>query len=272
MSLGQNAAFSLTLLAWGWLLAKEGYNCSAGVLWGILVYKPVWLLAFFPVPILCRRRAMAAAMAASSLILVLLTLPFVGTQSWINWLHLAPEAFATYSHDPTWIGNSRDLLSLPRQWSLAAGSTWTDSTMTVLGWSLLGTVILTTFSIALRRPKSLADPTADGSCFVLLAACLSSIHFMHYDILLAALPVLILSSRPQYRWPRVLHALLAACLLLRTGTSGWPGMAWETIALLLLWIWCGWRVLIQGQKSCLDWKDAGEPRVIVQELAATAMA
>jgi hypothetical protein len=246
ISLGQNAAFSLSLLAWGWYLTKAGHNWFGGMLWGMLVYKPVWLLAFFPATILSRRWTMATAMAASSLLLVLLTLPVVGTQGWISWLKLAPEAFETYRHDPTWIQDSRDLLSLPRQWTLAAAANCTDSTLAALGWSLLGVVTLTTFSIALRYPRSITDLTAEGCSFVLLGAWLSGIHFMHYDVLLAALPVLILSSRPNYRWPRIIHAVLAACLLLTPGAPGWPGLAWETIALLMLWMWCGWRVWIDG--------------------------
>jgi hypothetical protein len=271
ITLGQNAAFSLSLLAWGWLLAKAGHNRSAGILWGVLTYKPVWLLAFFPVPILSRRWAMAAAMAASSGFLVLLTLPSVGTQSWINWLQLTLEAFTTYSYDPTWIRGSRDLLSLPRQCNLVAAPSWTDSSLAISGWSLLGVVVLTTLAVAICRRKSMAGPTADGFCFVLLAAWLSCIHFMHYDVLLAALPVLILSSRPHYRWPRIILAFLATCLLVTPGAPGWSGMAWETIALLVLWIWCGWRIWTDGSApKCLQ--GFTETKTVLRELAATATA
>lgn len=269
MSLGQNAAFSLSLLAWGWLLAKRGHDWSAGMVWGILVYKPVWLVAFFTVPVLSRRWTMAAAMAASSLLFVLLSLPFVGTQSWLNWLRLAPEAFETYRNDPTWIRHSRDLLSLPYQWSLATASAW-NSILAAAGWSLLGAVMLTTFSVALCRPRSMTDATAAGCCFILLGAWLSCIHFMHYDVLLAALPVLILSARPHYRLPRVIHTFLAGCLLLTPGAPGWSGMAWETMAILMLWIWCGWQVWAGGIAP--RWLPSlAEGQVVVRELSPTAM-
>src|SRR5262249_354793 len=53
--LGQNALFSLALVVLGWWQMGRGRPVLGGIFWGLLAYKPVWLLVFFLVPLLTRR-------------------------------------------------------------------------------------------------------------------------------------------------------------------------------------------------------------------------
>src|SRR5262249_57826381 len=92
VNLGQNATLTLTILIWGWALTARGRPVLGGMVWGLLAFKPVWALAFFLVPFLSRRWRFCAAMVATGCGLAVLTLPFVGVQSWRDWLAIRKEA------------------------------------------------------------------------------------------------------------------------------------------------------------------------------------
>src|SRR5262249_3904791 len=65
-----------------------------------------------------------------------------------------------------------------------------------LGGSLLGAAALATAAVAWRRRKMPAPLDGPGAAFVLLGAWLTCLHFMYYDVLLAALPVGLLFTEP----------------------------------------------------------------------------
>ena len=89
----------------------------AGLLWGMLAFKPFWAVAFFPVTRYPGLR-MALAMAITGLTLVALTLPVVDVQRWFDWLAIGRLATAGYDSFVTWILFSRDLQGLVRRWFL----------------------------------------------------------------------------------------------------------------------------------------------------------
>jgi hypothetical protein len=263
VALGQNALLSLIILAWGWVLIARGRHGWGGAIWGLLAYKPVWAMAFFLVPVLTRRSRMALAMLATGTALALLTLPFVGWHSWLDWLQVGREANQTYDADQNWIECSRDLLSAARRWLLDFNSpsetrdqNWLVPAL--VGWSLLLFVLEATIRTAClhwRRPAPIVGP---GAAFVLLGAWLCCYHFMYYDVMLAALPVLLLFSEPRRYLEPILLAVTARSTivlnrvaptilaLLIVSQPIWylerlrmpPG---DTVLLLILWLWCGWR-------------------------------
>ncbi len=61
--LGQNAALTLTILLWGWVLIAKDRPGWGGIIWGLLAFKPVWALAFFLVPLVTGRVAGVASHA-----------------------------------------------------------------------------------------------------------------------------------------------------------------------------------------------------------------
>src|SRR5712692_646419 len=93
---GQNAFFIGALLVGGFgMLAR--YPVGAGILLGVLTFKPqLWLMV--PVALVAARqwRALASA-AATALLLALLTLPVFGFDIWRAWLVLATGANDAYS-------------------------------------------------------------------------------------------------------------------------------------------------------------------------------
>jgi hypothetical protein len=230
-----------------------------GVVWGLLAFKPVWAASFFLVPLLTRRWRVCAAMLATGAALALLTLPFVGVETWFDWLGVGRLATAHYNQDEPWIFLSRDLVGVPRRWLLHFDQTEraTDPDRPlprVLGLALWLSVVGATVAVALvrrRRPAAVAGPAA---AFLLLGAWLSCYHFMYYDVLLAALPVCLLFTDPwryldfrcfrRWAWNAVPPVALVLtivfpylCIWLDP-THHYPPM--DLFTLLALWAWCGW--------------------------------
>jgi hypothetical protein len=271
LNLGQNSIFLLTLLIWGWVFLACDRPILAGTIWGLLAFKPVWAAAFFLVPILTRRWQVCLAMLLTGLGLAAITLPLVGWQSWVDWLHVGRLAASMYDTNQNWIFLSRDLLNIPRRWLLdftIEDSQRESLAATVIGWGLLILVVAgTAFLSILRKEQSraLAGPPA---AFLLLGAWMSCFHFMYYDILLTALPIALL-----YRSSCVRHGMTLTLLvllvvsdlllplvpievsisapMLKNGpiplpivfSTAYAGTPWPTFCIFALWLWCGWRWL-----------------------------
>ncbi len=265
--LGQNALISLALLAFGWLLTARGRPWLGGAVWGLLAFKPVWAASFFLVPLLTRRWRMGAAMLLTGLALALLTLPFVGWQTWMDWLTVGRAASAHYAMDETWIFLSRDLQGVPRRYLLAFTTDGLAANPdrllpNFLGIGLWLTVVAGTVLLALwrwRRPAGVDGPAA---AFLMLGAWLGCFHFMYYDTLLAALPVCLLFTGPIRWWLRnpipatvvvlliaLPHAADAVDYLRTGGRPTYHSPPFDTFCLLALWGWCGWRWLWMGERD-----------------------
>ncbi len=220
VNLGQNATLTLAILVWGWALVARGRPACGGAVWGLLAFKPVWALAFFLVPVLTRRWRFGLAMIVTGTMLALATLPVVGVAAWFDWLRVGHEAARLYNVEENWIFLSRDLLSVPRRWTIDFKDTPIDDrdkdglAPTFLGWGLLVLVLEVTVRLAVLRRREAAR-AVDGppAAFLLLGAWMGCFHFMYYDVLLAALPVFLLFTEPS----RYLQPLLLAVVPLRRG-------------------------------------------------------
>jgi len=243
INLGQNSAASLFLLTVGWLLAVRGYPLAGGALWGLLAFKPVWAVAFFPVTLLTQRWRMALGMILSGLALVALTLPLVGVQSWLDWLTVGQLAAKGYARDETWIILSRDVQGAVRRFFMAASNAEFPSRLAVSCWL---TVWAAALLLPLWRPCAARPDDGTGPAFVLLGAWLGCFHFMYYDTLLAALPVFLLFAP---RGGKKLVPFIALALLIGSHyaattidpTFHFP--PFDTYLLFALWVWCGVQVL-----------------------------
>jgi hypothetical protein len=302
ISLGQNGILSMTVVLVGWWQLMRGRDGWAGVVWGLLAFKPVWAAAFFLVPLLTRRWRMAAGMAVSGLVQIALTLPVVGWQSWLDWLQIGRMAAIDYLRQENWIFLSRDLLGIPRRWLLdfdggIAVDVEKHPLPTVLGWSLWTVVLVLTLFVAWRGRRRMQAVSGSAPSFVALGAIFACYHFMYYDVMIAVLPVVLLFTEPRrylrplfWRWPppaypvekvvalqryyqptlndltlpplpllpegrrpRWVRApippLLVFLLLIVPPVSialdpSYHFPPSETFILLLLWAWCGYRVLI----------------------------
>jgi hypothetical protein len=199
--LGQNPPMTLAILIWGWALIARGRPTSGGIVWGLLAFKPVWAMAFFLVPFLTGRWGTCLAMLLSGGLLFLFSLPFVGEDSWEHWLQVGSAASWLYNRDYNWIFLSRDLLSIPRRFLINFKLPLDERDRldaTILGWSLLLTVVGLTIGLILLRFKQARNAVSGpiAAC-MLLGAWMSCFHFMYYDILLTALPMFVLFAEPR---------------------------------------------------------------------------
>jgi arabinofuranan 3-O-arabinosyltransferase len=115
IDLGQNNVFTLLILLGGWTLASRGHDYAGGAVWGLLAFKPVWGLAFILAPLLLRRWKFVLGTAVVGLAFVAFTIPFVGVQSWKDWIEVGKEATETYSKDGNWNNLSRDVSGLTKR-------------------------------------------------------------------------------------------------------------------------------------------------------------
>jgi arabinofuranan 3-O-arabinosyltransferase len=188
LDLGQNPTLTLAIAVWGWALASRGYTAAGGAVWGLFAFKPVWGLAFFLVPVLTRRWRFCAAMVLTGCGLAAATLPFVGVQTWRDWLTVGREAAELYNVNQNWISLSRDVQGVPRRilhdFSLPEAERDTPLAKT-LAWSLWGTILATTAVVFVKRGDR-TRWTGVGIAFLFFGAYLTCYRFMYYDALLAA--------------------------------------------------------------------------------------
>ena len=198
LDLGQNPTVTLVIVIWGWVLASRGYNVAGGMVWGLLAFKPVWGLALFLVPLLTRRWRFCFSMVLTGICLAAATVPFVGIQSWFDWLTVGKEASETYNVNRNWIMLSRDLQGIPRRilHDFTLPEPERDTPLaSALAWSLWGFVFLSTVTIHLRWGDR-GRVTGIGTCFLFLGAYLTCYRFMYYDALLSLVGVVVLLAEP----------------------------------------------------------------------------
>jgi hypothetical protein len=199
LDLGQNPSLTLCIAVWGWALAARGYAVGGGMAWGIFAFKPVWGLALFLVPVMTLRWRFCIAMVLTGLGLAAATLPFVGIQTWLDWLAVGKEAADLYKVNLNWITLSRDLQGIPRRilhdfslpeperdTALAAGLAWL-----LWGVALAATVIVYLLYGDRRRSVGV------GIAFLFFGAYLTCYHFMYYDALVSAVGFAVLLAEPQ---------------------------------------------------------------------------
>jgi hypothetical protein len=248
LNLGQNATLTLAIVVWGWALAARGRPGWGGVVWGLLAFKPVWVLAFFMVPLLTRRWRMCLAMLAAGAALCLLTLPFVGLHSWFDWLEIGKEGADTYDREKNWIFLSRDLLSIPRRWWIdferpywdrLEGDLWVwhlfGKEVKIPVWlaNWLGGRVLLLFALentvrmAVMRWRKAAPPDGPPAAYLFLGAWMCCYHFMYYDAVLGSLGLFLLFTEPR----RYLSPLLVALRPLPNDAAGPAVVAYHRPAL-----------------------------------------
>ncbi len=311
VGLGQNGSISMTIVLLGWWQLTRGREVSAGICWGLLAYKPVWALAFLLVPLLLGRWRMAVSMAGMGLTLIVLTLPFVGWEAWRDWLQVGQAAAQEYRRQENWIILSRDLLCLPRRWLLAfedqvakdlvwrrdsvssvtadpLDAPWDHPLLSLLGWGLWTAVLSTTLVVVWRRWPRRGERTELFPSFALMGGFFSCYHFLYYDFVVAAVPVLLLFSRPRRYLPplRGLWRTTAARWKRSDGSSRWayfrnafpplllfliivvPAVScirdktfhfppFDTFGLLALWAWCGYQLMSKNLRQTAKFAHLG---------------
>ncbi|HEV3143290.1 MAG TPA: glycosyltransferase family 87 protein [Gemmataceae bacterium] len=209
LHLGQNAPISLAIVIWGWVLVSRGYPGWGGAIWGLMVFKPTWAAAFFLVPLFTRRWRMCLVMMGTGAAIALATLPFVGIQSWLDWLKVGKAATRLFELDENWIHLSRDLLGIPRRFLVDFGENDESQRdhwyIQLAGWCLWVFFVEATLRLTVLCRRQLLAGAGPATAYLLLGAWMSCFHFMYYDVLLSALAVFVLLAEPK----RLVQPLLA---------------------------------------------------------------
>ena len=198
---GQNAFFTSALLVGGFGLIGR-YPATAGVLLGVLSFKPqLWLMV--PVALVAARqwRALASA-AVSALALALLSLAVFGPEIWRAWLGLVTGANEAYN---AWVTNGRlNGLSVFACVSLLGAPQSLASLMQAIASAAAAAIVYRAF----RRPAAGALQLA-----VLLAATmLAAPHASTSDAVLLALATSLFLTAPRGDKLRPASVALAAAV------------------------------------------------------------
>jgi arabinofuranan 3-O-arabinosyltransferase len=201
LNLAQNPTWSLAFLLTGWLMMTRNRPLAGGAVWGLLAFKPVWAVAFFPTLLLTGRWKAAATMATAGLVFVALTLPFCGVEPWNDWYQQGKAAASGYDTDYNWVHLSRDLSNALRRFVVTfddgSASNHKDWLPILAGYVPWVTTVAIWLIICLSYRKSLRGNDGVGPAFVMLGGYLSCFHFMYYDALLAAFPMALLLVQPR---------------------------------------------------------------------------
>jgi len=243
LAIGQNAAYSLAVLLVAWALAARGRDLGAGLVLGLLVCKPNWLVAVGWIPLVHGRWRLLAGMALGGGTVVLATAAVVGVQPFLDYRLLFSKVariheLPFYDLDIKYSG-----VGLFRKW-LGATSPWASA----VAWIGNGAVIFLTWR-ATRGQWRPGEPMFHRlmACS-LLAALWINPHLNHYDLLPLA-PCLVVLVRDAATLGR--RAWFAAILLALLNYAAVPwDQSWPmnvrlvapipTFALLAAWAWL-WR-------------------------------
>lgn len=163
-----------------------------------------------------------------------------------------PKVWLFFGDDFDWIKHQNVYLTTNE-----AGQRFSPWHVTVIGYVLLGGVAAITLLVSWRCNIRSDELDGAGAVFVLTGSLLCVFHFMHYDLLSFALPVLIALSCWSH-WPMLRRVLFLSWYLiwLSRTYSFFFGQAilempWETFLLLLLWVWMGCVTLREHRESAI---------------------
>ena len=232
IALGQNAAVTLAIIVVGWCLLVHGKDVSAGLVWGLLAFKPTWGLAICWVPLVTKHPKAYWGLMTSGLFLVMLSIVVCGGDAWGNWLEIARKIETGYSLDPTWVWMRRDLVGL--------GQHIFGQFSPLVSWGVSGMVALVT-AVTLRKSSASVSGGLGGS-LLFSAIVLTCPKFIYYDVLMATPAFLLAFSE----WKTRTRTAGIVLMILAIGFFGafafdfgaWP-LCWplETASTLGLWLW-----------------------------------
>jgi hypothetical protein len=199
--LGHNGAIIVAILAWGYHFLRHDADLRGGIIWGLMAYKPSWAVTFFLMLVVTRRWKAALGMGACAVVQILLTLPFVGVQSWLEWPQVIGQASEGYGMWRNWVDTSVDLLSYVRRM-------WTDFSQPekqrdlfetrLMGYVLIGVALEVTVRLASMRGRRAKRWSYATTAFLMLGFWMTTFHITYYDTIFATVPVAVLLLTPAH--------------------------------------------------------------------------
>jgi hypothetical protein len=228
---GQDTALALLVVMLSLRLAGRGKEVGAGAVLAVGLYKP-HLFVLVPVVLLMQRRYRAlGALAATSVLVVLVTLPVVGPGAWTNWVRaLASPLYAD---------------------QVQVSQTWKMQSLSALSTAFGGTADIAYIYLAVGvvafvwTARRFSDDTPRVWALALMTTVVFSPHAMVYDLVLLVPVAAYLLGRHNTRAARLLG--VATCVVLWSVPVRYALAAldprlhvlsapWSAIPLLGLWL------------------------------------
>jgi hypothetical protein len=198
-ALGHNGSIIVAIMVWGFYYLQKNADIRGGVIWGLLAYKPSWAVTYFVMLLVSRRWKAALAMGSCAVVQILLTLPFVGIHSWIEWRQVLTDGAKGYGVYENWVNVARDVISYPRR-------AWTDwhapaETRDLLKSRLVANLLIciaveVTARVAALRGRRAKHWTYAAGAFLLLGFWMCCYRITYYDTIVATLPIALLLMVP----------------------------------------------------------------------------
>lgn len=239
--LGQNSVLTMTLVLAGCYALMQQQPLRAGAVWGMLCFKPNWLLAISWIPLAMKQHRMLVGLVSSFCAVLLVTGIFLGKESIQSYLSLSPQLARLHELPNYQLESQYSILSVARR-GFSPGPV-----SEIVGWSAALTIVLVTLLVILlshrkgimlslwelRRMRVLA--------LVLIAAVCINPHLFHYDLLLANIAGIIALAE----WSmlnRIERTLLAVLLLIHHAASAVTAVLeisvpLPTLGVLGIWLW-----------------------------------
>ncbi|MBN2561499.1 MAG: DUF2029 domain-containing protein [Phycisphaerae bacterium] len=257
LSLGQNAVISMCVLIGAWCLCNSRRDLLAGLVLGLLVCKPNWLLAVGWIPLVHRRWRVLFGLSLGAASILAATLLVTGLQPFLDYGHL----FRKVAHLNGLPGYALDLkynaLGLFRKW-LGAGSTAANA----LGWTTCLAMVLATW----RASRGAWQPGTAG--FRRLMACSFTAtlwvnpHLNHYDLLVSA-PCVVALAQDWKVLGRAGRIVVVGIAALTYAAVPWDrswtwGMVFPvpSFAILALWGWLAYQTAAHVDREAERPKEA----------------
>lgn len=228
---GQDTALALLTVMLSQRLAQRGRRAGAGAVLAAGLYKP-HLFVLVPVMLLVQRRYRAlAALAGTSLLAILVTLPFVGVGAWTNWARAL--ASPLYS----------DQVQVSQTWKMQSVS----ALSTALGAPSNGAYVYLALGAAafVWSARRFREDTARIWALGLMTTVVFSPHAMEYDLVLLVPVAAYIFGRVNTKTMRLLAVATSVLLWsvpVRHALAGLGPHAqllsapWSALPLLGLWV------------------------------------
>lgn len=259
VALGQNSVVTLAVVLLAWWLCDRDRDFIAGLVLGLLICKPNWLLAVGWIPLIHGRWRVLAGVGCSVFGLVAGSISLIGIEPYLGYMDLLRNLANLHELPGYNLHLTYNGLSVFRKW-LGAGQA-----VELLGWCSSALMILVTWRVTRGRWKP-----RTGEFQLLMGCCLAASlwinpHLFYYDLTPTVACVVLMGAA----WPRLGRGgrQLTAALIILTYLAipvddFWP---WKNLVplpsftTLGVWLWFCWQL-------------AGQRRTIAQPaLSAPAM-
>jgi hypothetical protein len=197
--LGHNGSIIVALLVWGYYLLQKGYDVRGGLVWGLFAFKPSWAVTYFVMLLVSRRWRAALAMGICGMTQILLTIPFVGVQSWLDWRAVIASANDGYGEYYNWVWHSRDMQAMARRLlnDFEAPFGQRDRFESrLIGFMLMGFILEVTVRLTTLRGRAARRWSYAAGAFLLLGFWMITYHITYYDAMFTTLPLALLLFVP----------------------------------------------------------------------------